>query len=71
MTREEAIDKLVKANIYLLQRYGDDLAKEFGFDRNSVSDCTRLLDMIAEKMDSDMPNPWYSYVCVTKEGSKE
>ena len=55
------IDYLTKINLWLMQRYREDLFGEFGIDANDILAATRMFNSIYEEQCKKMPLPWYQY----------
>lgn len=79
---EREMDKVQKVNIYLLRKYREELLKEFpdtskpisellgDINKVDLSETMKILslyDRIAEKMNEEMPEPWYCYGFTSKQ----
>ena len=58
---QEKMDYLSKINLWLIQRYREDLFDEFEIDSNDILSVSRLFDAIYEEQCKEMPLPWYQY----------
>lgn len=61
------MDYMAKINLWLIQRYRDDLFKEFGVHPNDISAVMKMFDKIYEEQCKEMPLPWYQYGLGLKE----
>ena len=55
------MDYFYKINLWLLQKYGNELYKEFGIDKNDISSILKMFNAIYEEQCKEMPLPWYQY----------
>ena len=53
------IDYFYKIALWLLRKYGDELYKEFGIDKNDISAILKMFNAIYEEQCKEMPLPWY------------
>ena len=58
---KEKMDYLSKINLWLIQRYREDLFDEFEIDGNDILSVSRLFAAIYEEQCKEMPLPWYQY----------
>ena len=58
---QEKMDYLSKINLWLIQRYRENLFKEFGIDTNDVLYVSKMFDAIYKEQCKQMPLPWYQY----------
>lgn len=68
MDNENSYDKIMCVNAYLVEKYGGELLKEFGYELtgDNQKDMFVLLKVFGEiyrKVKEKYPNIWYEYVC--------
>ena len=55
------MDYLYKISLWLLRKYGDELFKKFGIDKNDISAILKIFNAIYEEQCKEMPLSWYQY----------
>lgn len=55
------LDYIYKINLWLIQKYRDDLFKKFDIGANDFLGVSRLFDKIYNEQCKEMPLPWYEY----------
>ena len=58
MYTAEEMDRVIKINMRLLEKFREPLLKEYGA---SVSDAIKMMDVLYQEQNSKMPAMWYEY----------
>lgn len=64
--REQQYDKIMRVSTYLFEKYGDELWKEFGFQRTGdvakdMRATMKMFDEIYKREKEKYPLMWYEY----------
>lgn len=58
MYTAEEMDRAIKINIRLLEKFREPLLEEYG---STVSDALKMMDTLYQEQNSKMPAMWYEY----------
>lgn len=69
--RDIQVDKVMCVNMYLLEKYGDELWKEFGLEKTGdtmkdMFSAMAIVDEIYKRQKEKYPHMWYEYCCSLK-----
>lgn len=63
---DQQLDKMMRVNCYLMEKYGSELWKDFGMEKTGdkladMQSAMKMLDMIYEQEKKKYPLMWYEY----------
>lgn len=58
MYTAKEMDRVIKINMRLLEKFREPLLEEYG---STVSDVLKMMDMLYQEQNSKMPAMWYEY----------